>query len=108
VSKFKFSLTRALDSGPSLYASQKENKKRIKTSHTQRASCPLQLQGRVSKLKLSLTRASDSCPSLDASQKENKKRIKTSHTHRANCQLQLQGRMSKIQAFVKKSFRFRP
>jgi hypothetical protein len=89
VAKLKLSLTRASDSCPSLDASQKENKKRIKTPYTQRASCQLQLQGRVAKLKLSLTRASDSGPSLDASQKKNIKRIKTSHTHRAKCQLQL-------------------
>jgi hypothetical protein len=69
---------------------KKKTKKGIQTSHIPRASCQLQLQGRVSKFKLSLTRASDSGPSLDASQKENKKRIQTSHTHRASCQLQLQ------------------
>jgi hypothetical protein len=67
---------RARDSGPSLDANQKENKKRIQTSHTHRASCQMQLQGRVSKFKLSLTRALDSCPSLDASQKENQKEFK--------------------------------
>jgi hypothetical protein len=85
VAKFKLSLSRASDSGPSLDTSQKENKKRIKTSHTHRASCQLQLQGRMSKFKLSLKRASDSCPNLDASQKENRERIQTSHTHRASC-----------------------
>jgi hypothetical protein len=76
---------RALDSCPSLDASQKENKNRIKTCHTHRASCQLQLQGRMSKFKLSLKRALDSCPSLDASQKENRERNQTSHTHRASC-----------------------
>jgi hypothetical protein len=85
VSKFKLSLTRASDSGPNLDASQKENKKRIKTSHTPRASCQLQLQGRMSKFKLSLKRALDSYPSLDASQKENRERIQTSHIQMASC-----------------------
>jgi hypothetical protein len=85
VAKLKLSLTRASDSCPSLDASQKENKKRIKTPYTQRTSCQLQLQGRMSKFKLSLKRALDSCPSLDASQKENRERIQTSHTHRASC-----------------------
>jgi hypothetical protein len=45
--KFKLSLKRALDSGPSLDASLKENKKRIQTSHIPRASYQLQLQGRM-------------------------------------------------------------
>jgi hypothetical protein len=70
VSKFKLSLTRALDLGPSLDESEKENKKRIKTSHTHKTSCQLQLQGRMSKFKLSLKRALDSCPCLDASRKK--------------------------------------
>jgi hypothetical protein len=35
VSKFKLSLTRALDSGPSLDASQKENKKKKNFSYSQ-------------------------------------------------------------------------
>jgi hypothetical protein len=75
VSKLKLSLTRALDSGPSLDASQKGNIKRIKTSHIHRANCQLQLQARVSKFKLSLARALDSGPSLDSSEKENKKKF---------------------------------
>jgi hypothetical protein len=39
VSKFKLSLKRALDSCPSPDPSQKENRERIQTSHTHRASC---------------------------------------------------------------------
>jgi hypothetical protein len=51
---------------------KKKRKEKIQTSYIHRASCQLQLQGRVSKFKLSLTRASDSGPSLDSSQKKNK------------------------------------
>jgi hypothetical protein len=71
VSKFKLLLPRASEISPSLDASQKKNEKKIQTSHTHRAICQLQLQGKVSKFKLLLTRASETSPSLHSSQKEN-------------------------------------
>jgi hypothetical protein len=76
---------------PALMQVKRKMTKKIQTSHTHRAICQLQLQGKVSKFKLSLTRALETSPSLHASQKNKlKKKTKTSHTHKANYQLQLQ------------------